>query len=641
MIHFLILSDIHYSISSKGSKMIMDRAKKMANAVYGLLNKDINKLIVVVNGDIANEGLKAEFTEMQSFFSLFEDELYSKASTLEIKYIFIPGNHDCDFRVYNEDQRKTMIQRLNSSDFDIYLTDDYRLKLENFFNFIGNYESLEIIGSSEYYTKYKVNNTGHNIDLLTFNSIMFFDYTYNRDRMIIDDSVLEQADLTDDSIIISFTHYPLEWYKREDTDFHNNLLKKSDLVFMSHEHKLNRQIIIAKNGHQTFDFRLPAFFDKHDSMKSGFLFLKIDEITSVFSIKEYYLTNGIYIKDVNDLQTNIKRTLRPNGALIPIDQDQYDFFMKSDFILINYSLKCIDDLFVSPMIGIPYIDENDKDYYEYFEIEQFNPYENDKSTFFIFTDSFGKTTLLKHLFRDIFHTGYIPIYVSIDSNNNTIERIERSIETFIKLYFQNYDLVMQNKDHIILLIDQISFLKHNTINIIDALKNRGYYKIISTFDEKEHRFDSIDWNYSDIERYTVFKFGHKQKYDLIEKWVEISKFKDLDIAEKNQKIASIKELIDKSDRRLNFINTPSMILIFLDAYEDNRSDTLLINGSKGVFYKFLFNKYIYNIATNSSVELPFVERFLQYYAYYRFKQPNLSFTDFSNIFIDEIGRAHV
>ena len=427
----------------------------------------------------------------------------------------------------------------------------------------------------------------------------------------------------------------MEWLERENNDFHLKLRQKSNIVFFSHEHRKDHNYVRDSNDHVSYDFRLPVFYDKNNHQESGFFIMKIDEETSCFTIREYYLNDDIYIKSFSELSDSIKKTFKPTQSLVSIDKQYFDSFMRANFILTHYDIECIDDLFVSPTIGIPFIDELDQDYYEYIDFENYTFNESDLNTIFVFSESYGKTTMLKHLFKEAYYLGYIPIYVKIDSTNKAVERIKKAIDNFIQDLYGSSDIVEQKKDKVILFIDQLSALTKNTVNLLNALEDRGYLKKIATFDEKEYQFDLVEWDYSKIEYYKVFKFGHSQKYDLIEKWVDVSKFKDLDEIEKNQKIASIKELLDNTDNRLNFINTPEMILIFLDAYEDNRSDSLLINGSKGVFYKFLFSKYILNLATVSEVEMPFVERFLEAYAYKSFMNEDSSFTDFSNSFIDD------
>lgn len=90
---FLHLSDIHIKTSNDP---ILKQASNIASATSTLWCSCDN-FIVIVTGDAAYSGAVQEYQWAESFFTELRSELVRKLKTNEIHYIFIPGNHDCDF----------------------------------------------------------------------------------------------------------------------------------------------------------------------------------------------------------------------------------------------------------------------------------------------------------------------------------------------------------------------------------------------------------------------------------------------------------------------------------------------------------------------------------------------------------------
>ena len=191
--HICILSDIHYSLEDKNSKVILDRATKLGSAVYSALNRSTMSLLIVVNGDIADQGNEKEFDQMSNFFEILNNYLHSKMPELSIKYIVTPGNHDCNFSVYNSvDERKNLISKMNDQDFFLKHKEEYEKKLSNFKQFKNSISILDATIDDTFFSTYKINNNGHLINILAFNSVIYFDHVYNIDRMIIDEIVFDK-----------------------------------------------------------------------------------------------------------------------------------------------------------------------------------------------------------------------------------------------------------------------------------------------------------------------------------------------------------------------------------------------------------------------------------------------------------------
>lgn len=90
---FLHLSDLHLRYDSDP---ILMRADQIA-ATLGSVDVIFDACIVAVTGDIAYSGKPSEFDLAVRFFDSLHAALTRRYSDRDFKFVFVPGNHDCDF----------------------------------------------------------------------------------------------------------------------------------------------------------------------------------------------------------------------------------------------------------------------------------------------------------------------------------------------------------------------------------------------------------------------------------------------------------------------------------------------------------------------------------------------------------------
>ena len=91
----LHLSDIHFR-RERESNSILERTEQIAAAFRGLSEPRIDACFVAVTGDIAYSGNSQEYLVALDFFSALRETM-AEFSTSSDKFIFVPGNHDCEF----------------------------------------------------------------------------------------------------------------------------------------------------------------------------------------------------------------------------------------------------------------------------------------------------------------------------------------------------------------------------------------------------------------------------------------------------------------------------------------------------------------------------------------------------------------
>src|SRR4051794_6160065 len=102
----LHLSDIHIDTIRHP---ILRRAEKLANAVASN-GYQLDHVIVVVSGDIANAGTKKEYKLSALFFTELSAKLKALAEVTNVDYVFVPGNHDCDLTAASDVRQPDLIE---------------------------------------------------------------------------------------------------------------------------------------------------------------------------------------------------------------------------------------------------------------------------------------------------------------------------------------------------------------------------------------------------------------------------------------------------------------------------------------------------------------------------------------------------
>jgi 3',5'-cyclic AMP phosphodiesterase CpdA len=92
MIAILHLSDMHID---SARHPLLNRTERIARAVSST-GHAISHILLVVAGDIAQSGTQAEYKASIVFFDDLARHFNQALPPVEISYVFVPGNHDCD-----------------------------------------------------------------------------------------------------------------------------------------------------------------------------------------------------------------------------------------------------------------------------------------------------------------------------------------------------------------------------------------------------------------------------------------------------------------------------------------------------------------------------------------------------------------
>jgi predicted MPP superfamily phosphohydrolase len=112
MMAIVHLSDLHIESLGKPSS---SAAEKVASAVIANI-ESAGVCFIVVSGDIANTGTEQEYESAFNFLATLSKEISSSREDVQVHYILVPGNHDCDLNGGSSGVRRAAIAALQNEE---------------------------------------------------------------------------------------------------------------------------------------------------------------------------------------------------------------------------------------------------------------------------------------------------------------------------------------------------------------------------------------------------------------------------------------------------------------------------------------------------------------------------------------------
>ena len=125
---FFQLSDIHCDNRESLVNLKLDCMIKTLRQF-----QDINEVVIICSGDLANSGQKQEYEEFRVFFDKLKRDIMDETKVDKVNAVIIPGNHDLKF---NGDDRECadILNYQKQNILDLKLHDELNL-MENFINY--------------------------------------------------------------------------------------------------------------------------------------------------------------------------------------------------------------------------------------------------------------------------------------------------------------------------------------------------------------------------------------------------------------------------------------------------------------------------------------------------------------------------
>ncbi|HHT9138208.1 MAG TPA: metallophosphoesterase family protein, partial [Candidatus Wunengus sp. YC60] len=322
----LHLSDIHFKAKED---IILNRVENIKNVINKYAN-DISGCFTVVSGDIAFSGNSGEYLIARGFFDNLEERLKTINNSIYIKYIMVPGNHDCNFKNDNNVRKiliENMTQKVNSLN-DCSIINTCTSTQKEFFEFLKPYSSTKDFQDFKaLYYKQNITLGYYKIQFNCYNTAWMSQKDEKQHQIIFPiDLIKTNNDKFD--IVLSVFHHPYSWFEIENgKNFQKYAEQTSDIILTGHEHDLGQKTQSKITG------------EKNEYIEGGILQGNVDNKNSEFNV---------LIVDLKEKKQKVIQYIWKNDFYSEKDNTDWLPFVRSKFLQ-KHEFKN-NDTFVSYLI---------------------------------------------------------------------------------------------------------------------------------------------------------------------------------------------------------------------------------------------------------------------------------------------------
>lgn len=512
------ITDIHFSDKTNLGNKPLALANVMVNDLF-----DIEKLYIVISGDIANTGARVEYSKAKGFLSAVKKYFLEKQPNKEIGYVIVPGNHDCDFRDDN-DLRKTIISNMS---YDTLGNDNSVIDLclgvqKEFWGFYGFYNTIPT-NKMHYTVTDKIGNT--TINFQCYNTAWMSTRKEIPGHLFFPVKKIGlKADQKEalNSISIGVWHHPINWFtpntkENNKKEFQSLIETTAPIHLFGHEHE--NEYYHSSNKITNDSVRLIAgkvFNESRESQASGFHTLKIDLSNFKSKIKAYSWTEEHYSFVYEDIFSINKEKRKYFNLAKEFAKDLDDIKIPRLFDKKDISLS---DIFV-----FPDIESNKSSSVDSLEthIDSSKLLETDIKYCVLEGESqVGKSALISMYFLKFYNAGFCPVLLKGEDIKDV--QLEKSLKRAFSKQYENgtkeYDRYMQSElEERILLIDDYnstSLNANSTKSLLEEAKSK-FAKIIITAESTSTLLQGMQTELPDWKFYSLKPLGYRKRNDLIE-----------------------------------------------------------------------------------------------------------------------------
>jgi len=515
LVHF---TDIHFTIKTDLNAKIHPFCQALIKDLRG-----INNAYLILSGDIAFSGKEEEYEKAKKFISTITQLIVAQLTSIVIKYIIVPGNHDCNFEKFNTQARRNAIENINyqtiGNDNSVF---ELCLKVQSeFWQFYSGYNSIPV---DKMFYQFTDNVEGKKIIFNCINSawmskidekpgtVFFPSKTYSHES--------DYGDLN-----VGVWHHPYNWFnpntsENNKKEFEKFTEKIASIHFFGHEHEHSFYSLQNKNSGDKINLLSGKLFNDDKKKKvSGFQTVICDLNTNKGVVTNYEWDGKIYNSEKSrhiGLSKEIFYLFKIKEAYVAKLEE-----IHIPLLIENRKVIKQSELFVFPDLDYS---SNDSLLFDNY-INSCKLLDEEAFCCIIEGDSqIGKSTLLSNLQLKFYECGLVPVLLS----GKDIKDLDFE-KTLKKIFRQQYDLRDSSNierylqlpiEKRVLLIDDYQdsgFNSLTTRKLLDEIITR-FGKVIISVDSSSFILPSIRAELHDVNFYTIKPLGYKKRNELIERY---------------------------------------------------------------------------------------------------------------------------
>lgn len=636
---FVSIGDLHIE-----NNKTIDTKKRQK--LSDLINSKISKhshLIIVCNGDIINSGTEEEYLFALDFLTDIQSDIEELNSEVDISYVFSPGNHDCDIsdqsglvEAINKKENETGKPKNYDNHINLMKKSNNQERFFSFCDLLKNPYMTEQIGQSELFRMFEYNYENGRIRIVNINSSLYFNKSTTQGDVLIDYEHLKSNVFEDESSYnILLSHYPIEWYRRDDVSKLDSVIEMFDACIVGHEHIGKISSVIVNNKTQII-VKNPMFNSNNKQINTGLTIIDFDSFEEIITYRLYEYNGNMFIENGKLFEIDLVESNGYSNKIATLVKETYTNKRKMDELIIGNTSTDIDKLYVDfPLrysnfeIKKETLDENE-------ELENLEYVTSDNIIFedhaiygFYGKLESGKSTLLNYYYFNLFENNLIPIYIDAKVFNRRLneENISDVIQhQFKKQYETSFEVVLQNNLSVVYILDDLhqiedDEIKHWTVDFL--IKNSKFVLFSSSVSYQATDLKILKSN--SIYQYEILELGQVEIYQLCENWMKMTG--DYDKPDYHKKLIKIKGKINSITNKKYVPLNPFFVLLLLKANDENAGDEL-VNSNKRVYYEYLISKLIIDLSNNIDLSEIDIQVHFHELAFYIYNNEEPKFKNF-------------
>lgn len=519
-IGLLHLTDIHFTKNTDLGSKTEKLAKVLINEFH-----NVDKIYLLISGDIAFSGKKEEYLKAKTFLSGIKLIVNNTYKNMEWLYILIPGNHDCDFSMGN-DLRSLILKNMNYETIgkDNSIIDLSISVQKEFWTFYSSYHQLP---SDKLFYQITDKIQDKTIGFTCINTAWMSNLHEEVGGIFFPVKRYEShINKLECDINIATWHHPINWFnpntnENNKTEFQKFTESIAAIHFIGHEHEPSHYLNINKNEEsETHIISGKLFNDDKKTLESGFKTIVIDVETKNTGIKNYEWSID-HFKETEFNEISLARGVSKMFNLDEVFKSELND-LKIPLIFDNKRDVSLHDIFVFPDMEISNRRSRTSRLESYID-SSFLMEESFKNCVIDGDSQIGKTTLLSFIFLKMYNKGYFPIILEgKDIKNVDLDKVvKKAFNQQYKNTHTEFDRFMQmDYGKRILLIDDYhnsSLNSSSTKELLEEASNK-FCKILIVLDSASSVLPKIQADFQHWKLFNIKPLGYKKRNDLIEKY---------------------------------------------------------------------------------------------------------------------------
>lgn len=619
--------------------IIFGYIEQITNAVRSLVNES-NKIFIVISGDIAFAGKREEYELALDFLTKLENSIKAIKEGLEINYVTIPGNHDCDFDQHTE-TRQLIINDIAKNEENLKrlsIIEDCFKPQQEYFNWAALLQSIEFDRvEDKLFTKcvFPLNDETR-VEFLCFNTSWMNTPEEEHGNILFPTQIVLNADIDNGiSLVLSLVHHPYKWIKLESANAFQSIVEsRSNIILTGHEHESSYYEIKYLEG-ETRQYVQGGILQNDEISSFNTLYIDLDDRKMIFSKFTFDNKEKIYSAQPSEwIDIPRSRTLLQDKFVLNKSFNEFTQRPGVPFSHPRKSELVLEDFFIFPDLE----ELSDKLENELIPSERVSEYILSSKKILIFgPEQSGKTSLLKVMFRQYYRNNMVPIWIDGELIvSSDLQRVKRLIaDSYVEAYGVEYAGTYKNLDpsNKVLIINKLhksSLNRQGKIKLFDYINNEFDNILISSEDimglQEIIETDTCEF-LIECKRVSLSEFGLLTKNKLIEKWVLLGQEDSISETHLDYLVKQI-ESTTRTILTPNLVPSfPFFILTIAQATEDAGAKIAVPftkdEGSFGFFYEWLITSSLHNSPKQIS-DLSAKYRYLSDLAFQFFQSDSLS-----------------